>query len=174
MKVLHLFSLAGLLAIAHAAPTVSDTPTPEQFAAMRKASPMDSLPQTPADVEKQVLRAGEQSLIKQSEILNDGTHWTLVPKGAVLHVPPSMANRVGAKPLGTLLPWMDFLMANRAWLSTEETTFDQAAGKTPLMPERLAAWPKLNKVVVAVHQGGPISVIGQAPAVAPTPEVTKR
>ncbi len=105
-----------------------------------------------------VARPGEQSLIKQSDVLHDGRHWTIVPKGAVLHVPGPMAPRVGAKPLGTLLSWADFLMANRGWILTEEISFDQAAGKQPLPEARRQFWPTQTKVIVAVHQGGPISV----------------
>ena len=108
--------------------------------------------------ETTVARSGGQSLIKQSDILHDGSNWTIVPKGAVLHVPAQLSPRVGAKPLGTLLAWSDFLIANRGWIQTEEVSFEQAAGKHPLPEARLAFWPTQSKVIVAVHQGGPISV----------------
>jgi len=119
-----------------------------------------------------VARPGDQSLIGQSDVLNDGINWTLVPKGAVLHVPQPFATRVGSKPLGTLLSWIDFLKVNRSWLFTEEVQIDQAAGKRPIPPSRADAWNKLGKVVVAVHRGGPISVRPEpapAPPVASTP-----
>ncbi|MCW1926158.1 hypothetical protein OKA05_26610 [Luteolibacter arcticus] len=157
-----------LLALANvtlAAPTMTDRITPAEIAARQKsASPLAAIPQPAAATEAPVVRPGDQSLIKQSDILNDGIHWTIVPKGAVLHVPPAFAARVGAKPVGTLLPWIEFLTVNRNWLFTEEVTFDHAAGKKPLPPSRLEAWQKFNKVVVAVHLGGPISVRTQPPA----------
>jgi hypothetical protein len=140
------------------APPMTDRITPEEIAARQKSSPIATLEQQVAGAEAKVARPGEQSLIKQSDILHDGTHWTLVPKGAVLHTPVAMGPRVGAKPIGTLLSWNDFLIANRAWLFTEEVTFDQAAGKRPIPPSRSEAWAKIGKVIVAVHQGGPISV----------------
>lgn len=184
MKILSILSFVALTGLAGAQTVLTERITPEQFAAMKKPSPLDNLPQTDATAEKQVLRSGDQSIIRQSDILTDGTHWTLVPKGAVLHVPAAMASRVGSNPAGKLLPWMDFLVANRAWISTEETSFDQAAGKVPLLAERRASWQKFNKVVVAVHQGGPISVIvpekpattttATAAATAKTPQVTQR
>ncbi len=151
-----LFGLATGSALS--APQMTDRITPEEIAARQKSSPISALEQQVAGAEAKVARPGEQSFIKQSDILHDGTHWTLVPKGAVLHTPPAMATRVGAKPLGTLLSWNDFLLANRAWLFTEEVTFNQAAGKQPILPSRSEAWGKIGKVIVAVHQGGPISV----------------
>jgi hypothetical protein len=143
------------------------------MAELQAASPFDELKkqQQAAEKEVQVVRPEGQSLIKQSEILHDSIHWTLVPKGAVLHVPAQMSPRVGTKPLGTLLTWEEFLMANRAWIQTEEVTFDQAAGKVPLQEARQEFWKNQTKVIVAVHLGGPISV--KIPATS-TPAVTQK
>jgi hypothetical protein len=103
-------------------------------------------------------RPGEQSIIKESAILHDGKHWTLVPKGAVVFIPTALKNRVNIKPVGTLLAWADFLVKNRSWITTTDISFDQAAGTESLPAERAAFWAKQDKVVVAVHQNGPISV----------------
>jgi len=162
-------TLALLLACAGtaiASPPMSDPVTPEEMAERQKISPASTIQQaqTTATVEAKVQRAGEQSLIKQSDILHDGSNWTLVPKGAVLHVPAQMTPRVGAKPLGTLLAWNDFLAANRAWISTEEVSFEQAAGKKPLNEDHKEYWTTQTKVIIATHQGGPISVRIPAPA----------
>jgi hypothetical protein len=153
-----LLLLAVLAEAALAAPPMTDRITPEEIAARRKPSPLATLGQATAPPEAKVARAGGESLIKQSDILSDGTHWTLVPKGAVLHTPEALANRVGAKPLGILLSWIDFLTVNRGWLFTEEVTFNQAAGKAPIPASRTEFWQKNGKVIVAVHLGGPISV----------------
>ena len=151
-----LASLAFGTAMAN--PAMTDRITPEEIAARQKSSPLAALQQPAADATSKVARAGEQSLIKQSDILHDGSNWTIVPKGAVLHVPAQMSPRVGAKPLGTLLSWNDFLTANRGWILTEEVSFDQAAGKKPLPAGRQEFWSTQTKVIVATHQGGPISV----------------
>jgi hypothetical protein len=151
-----LLALAGTVA---AAPQMTERITPEEIAARHKSSPMAAIPKPNATGQKSVVaRPGDQSLIEQSDVLNDGINWTLVPKGAVLHVPQPFTTRVGSKPLGTLLSWSDFLKVNRNWLFTEEVLFEQAAGKRPIPPSRTDAWNKLGKVVVAVHRGGPISV----------------
>ena len=151
-----LLLLTALAGYAVAAPAMTDRITPEEIAARQKSAP--ALVQPVAGAEAKVARPGEQSLIKQSDILSDGHNWTLVPKGAVLHIPAALDNRVGAKPLGTLLSWIDFLTVNRGWLFTEEVTFDQAAGKAPIPPSRTEFWKKNGKVIIAVHLGGPISV----------------
>lgn len=151
-----LLLLSSLAGAAFAAPAMTDRITPEEIAARQKSAPAVTQPVEVA--EAKVARPAEQSLIKQSDILSDGNNWTLVPKGAVLHIPAALNNRVGAKPLGTLLSWTDFLTVNRGWLFTEEVTFDQAAGKTPIPPSRTEFWKKNGKVIVAVHLGGPISV----------------
>jgi hypothetical protein len=168
--------LIALAASSFAAPTMTDRVTAEELEARRKgANPLATLPQPAAGDTAKVARPEGESLIRQSDILSDGTHWTLVPKGAVLHTPPAFAARVGAKPLGTLLSWTDFLTVNRNWLFIEEVSFAQAAGKDPLAPGRADSWAKLGKVVVAVHLGGPISVRTPEPAApAPAPTVSAK
>ena len=42
--------------------------------------------------------------------------------------------------------------------TTDEVSFDQAAGNEELPAERAVSWTKHDKIVVAVHQHGPISV----------------
>lgn len=134
-------------------------------------SPFARLPQDPpaSDAGKEIVRPKEESIISQSTILHDGESWTLVPKGAVLHTPAAMRDRVGAKPVGGLLPWSEFLIKNRAWLSTQEVDLAQAAGRTPLPADRAEAWSKQNKIVVAVHYAGPISVRTGQPQTAAHP-----
>jgi hypothetical protein len=168
-----LLLLSALAGSALAEPPMTDRITPEEMSKLQGAtSPIEALKkeqqQTVDPKKDKVERASEQSLIKQSDILHDGSNWTIVPKGAVLHVPAQMAPRVGAKPLGTLLSWDDFLMANRAWISTEEVSFEQAAGKQPLVAAHKEYWPTQTKVIVAVYHGGPISVRTPQPAPAVT------
>ena len=149
-----------LLALVNAAfagaPVLART-TPEALAKLQKNSPMTSLKQ-PAKDEAPVARPTGQSIIKQSSILHDGTNWTLVPKGAVIFIPAALKGRVDVSPVGTLLSWSDFLIQNRNWITTTDISFDQAAGNEAMPAERAAFWAKQDKIVIAVHQNGPISV----------------
>jgi hypothetical protein len=149
--------LCALMTAASAGSPVLVQITPEALAKLQKHSPMTSL-QQPAKDEANVARPTEQSIVKQSSILHDGTNWTLVPRGAVIFVPSAQKARVDAKPVGNLLSWADFLVKNRAWITTTDISFDQAAGNQPMPAERSAFWAKQDKVVVAVHQNGPISI----------------
>ena len=149
--------LCALAMNAYAAQPVLVRVTAETLADLQRRDPMIRLVQ-PADGEAKVAKPLSESIISQSTILHDGTHWTLVPKGAVVFLPEAMKQRVNVRPVGTLLPWSGFLEKNRSWLVSQEVSFDQAAGNEALPTSAGAVWLKDNKVVVAVHHDGPISV----------------
>lgn len=142
---------------AFAGPPILARITPQALAKLQQSSPMVAL-HKPTPAQASVNRPEDQSIIKQSMILTDGKNWTLVPKGAVLFLPEAMRSRVNVKPTGTLLAWSEFLAKNYAWITTNDVSFDQAAGTKPLPAERVMFWGMQDKVVVAVHQNGPISV----------------
>ncbi len=148
--------LCALTASALAAPPIQKRITPETLLKYQAIDPMSRLVK-PEEGKAKVIRPDNQSILKDSTILNDGRNWTLVPVGAVVFTPDSMNSRISQEPTGELLPWNEFLTANRSWISTCEVSFEQAAGKDALPLERTSFWSKLNKIVIAVHQGGPIS-----------------
>jgi len=149
--------LCALAANAFAAQPILVRVTPETLAALQKRDPMIRL-EKPADGEVKVTRPIKPSIINQSSILHDGDSWTLVPNGSVIYLPASMKARLNLKPIGTLLPWTKFLTKNKNWIATNEVSFDQAAGKEPIPAKSTGVWTKQDKIVVAVHQDGPISV----------------
>ncbi|MFT4175085.1 MAG: hypothetical protein QM627_00380 [Luteolibacter sp.] len=132
---------------------------PEALAEIKRTSPMAQLTQPEADdSHANTPPPAAPSLLNESVILTDGTHWAIVPKGAVLHTPKSLQTRISTKPVGSLLSWGDFLNKNRSWLTTQEVNFDQAKGEAPLDAQQVEFWQTRQNIVVAVHQGGPISV----------------
>jgi hypothetical protein len=149
--------LCAMAANALASQPVLVRVTPETLAKLQQRDPMIRLVK-PAQGEAKVARPENQSIIKQSTILHDGKNWTIVPNGAVVFLPEAMKPRVNSKPVGTLLPWSEFLTKNLSWITTNEVSFDQAAGNEELPAERTAFWAKQDKIVIAVHQRGPISV----------------
>lgn len=149
--------LCALASSAFAATPVLVRVTPEALARLQQTKPMSRL-ETPTEGQAKVNRPNHQSIIAQSTILHDGKNWTLVPKGALIFLPEAMKSRVDVKPLGTLLTWTDFLTKNRAWITTNDVSFDQAAGTEAIPPERVTYWAKQDKVVIATHRQGPISV----------------
>ncbi len=156
------FLHASLAGAALAAPLAADPITPEEISARHKSPPAESFVQMPADAGAKAANPAAEVPVKPSDVLSDGLNWTLVPRGAVLHIPLALSNRVDAKPIGNLLSWDDFLTVNRGWLFTEEVTPEQAAGKAPIPPSRTEVWRKVGKVIVAVHLGGPVSIPADA------------
>ncbi len=140
----------------HARQPIVPRITSDELARLQQADPMVRL-QKPAEGKAEVGRPAGQSILGQSTILSDGERWTLVPNGAVLHIPAKLQSRVNGEPAGELVPWIEFLGANIAWLDTIEVSIDQAAGKSELPAGRAEHWQKQGKVIVAVHQRGPIS-----------------
>ncbi len=105
-----------------------------------------------------VNRPAESSIVKQSVILHDGTNWTMIPAGAVIHLPEALKEKLNARPVGKLLPWSDFLAKNKSWITTSEVTFDQAAGNLPLPVKEAASLANHAKIVIAVLKNGPTAV----------------
>mgnify|MGYP000882838925 FL=1 len=142
--------------------------TPETLKKIQERDPMVRLAQ-PSPDEAKVKRPVDASILHESTVLHDGKNWTLVPNGSLVHLPDSLKARVNAKPVGTLLPWHEFLRRNPAWLVSHEVTFEQAAGNESLPAEASKDWKNHEKIVVAVRQTGPISV-----KLADTPSLTQR
>jgi len=149
--------LCALATSAFAGPPVLVRITPEALAKLQQGNPMAQL-QKPAPSEAKITTPENQSILKQSMILHDGKNWTIVPKGAVVYLPDALKSRVDVKPVGKLLTFTDFITLNRNWITTNDVSFDQAAGNVPLSAASVAFWSKQDKIVIAVHQSGPISV----------------
>lgn len=155
MKALLLIGVLSVQALAEQ-PIIARI-TPDTLAKRQQVDQLSRL-QKPVKNEAKFRRpAASQSIIAQSTILSDGSSWTIVPNGAVLFVPEKLKSRITTQPKGDLLAWSDFLVRSRSWITTCEVSIDQATGKQPLKPERSDFWAKQDKIVVAVHQSGPIS-----------------
>ena len=99
------------------------------------------------------------SLIKRSAVLSSDRNWTIVPKGAVLHVPQQYQVRVNGKRAGKLIPWKTFYTQNRGWIHVHSVSMDQARGEEKMDPKQVEVYKSVSRVVVSVCHGGPISVI---------------
>lgn len=112
-------------------------------------------------------------LISRSDIICFRGQATLVPKRAVLHVPKAMSDRVGMKEGSTIGSWTEFLNANRAWIRTVPVSRIQAEGNDPMPEDTIKSFEKEQRLVIAVYQEGPISVLPlKVPEPAPEPGAT--
>lgn len=150
-----LFGFLALAAGASAAQPVLVRVTPEDIARLHQKDPMIRM-EKPTTSTPPIVRPEESALVKESTILHDGSNWTMVPNGAVIHLPESQRGHINARPVGNLMSWRDFLAKNSSWLSTRDISFDQAAGNEKISPTQLADWREGEKIVIAVHQKGPI------------------
>ncbi|MDP3851621.1 MAG: hypothetical protein Q8Q59_14030 [Luteolibacter sp.] len=150
-----LFLCALALNAAAAAQPVLVRVTPATLARLLAKDPMIRVVNTD---ETMAVRPVSRAINNESTVLHDGENWTLVPTGALVHLPAAMKSRINAKPVGTLLPWNEFLNENQSWITIAELTFDQAAGNEefPVNSEELRA--KQDKVIVTVHQNNPAPV----------------
>ena len=95
-----------------------------------------------------------------TRVLHDGTHWTLIPRGAILHLPDKFRHRLDRAAGGTPLTWREFLAINRSWIRTESVTPRQLDGRQSLDAARLRRLSGHDKLVIAVFEGGPVRVTG--------------
>jgi len=142
---------------------ITDRISGEELSARQQASAgilaRVSTPSVPApDV-----RPEHRRILEHSEILSRGGFWTLVPDGAVLHLPAEMTERHGKGASGEFIPWAEFLRRNHAWLLPFEVSLEVAGGHEPIDEQQAEAWTEQQRIVVAVHRGGPISVLRPAP-----------
>lgn len=141
--------------------------TAETLTRLQQKDPMIRLVKPAEDID--IRRPAASSPILDSTILHDGTHWTMVPKGAVVHLPSAHQKNIDSKPVGTLLSWQEFLERNKSWVEAADVTFEQAAGVEEIPTATAAKWAENGKVVVASHQLGPISVRVASPETASKP-----
>lgn len=104
-------------------------------------------------------------LQETSTFLESSGLFTIVPKGAVIHVPEKLRAMVVETPtIGSKFQaWQEFQVANRGRISTFEITFDQAAGKARIDKDKLEVARKSDSLIVAVCRGGAISCPSQKP-----------
>ena len=146
------------------APVLRLRPTHEELAARRAAEAGRDKPSAglvelveEGSVEKP-RKPKVASLVSRSTVISFGDHWTIVPKGAVLHVPEALKSRVGTRPNGRLLTWADFFARNRGWMIGQPVEIGHARGEKELPEEVVTHFRKGSRVVVATCHNGPISM----------------
>jgi hypothetical protein len=147
---------------ASSAPT-RDATTPQQLAERQRIA-REQLASRPAPT---LVPEPERkrSLLADSHILSYYGVSTLVPKSAILHLPPAFESRLGMVEGNQIQPWPAFYTANRGWITTVEVTLAQARGKEPMPEETSKAINESPNLVVATYRGGPIGISpAQAPA----------
>lgn len=147
---------------AQARDSVSEEELQKQVGAAKSMS--DQLATWAKPVKESARPSTDNKLYSQSIILFDGSMHTVVPLGAVLHLPPALRSHVVSKATGDFTFWPNFLARNASWLSTKEVSLDMAKGDPKLARKVLQSVAKDTKLLVSVYKGCPISVLEPAPA----------
>ncbi len=156
------FALAtGPAAFAIQAPSAptSDVATHDDLSEKLRNSPDPTVTLQPAPATDPSKIWKPDDLLARSDFFCLGGQATLVPKGAILHLPAAYADRMKLVDGAKIVVWSDFLAVNRGWIQTLEVTRRQAEGDDPFPEDTVKALEKSPNVVVATLKGGPISVL---------------
>lgn len=135
---------------------ISDAALREQMAGSRPLRERLADKTKPVTAERP---APASSPYSQSIILFDGTAHTLVPQGAILHLPEALRGCIVDAPAGQFVLWTGFLKRNPAWLSAREVPLAMAQGDAPSSRRLLQELTSSQRVEVAVYRGNPISIL---------------
>ncbi|NNC90581.1 MAG: hypothetical protein HKN82_19160 [Akkermansiaceae bacterium] len=122
---------------------------------------------------RKLVQPPKYNITANSDFIVFGEASTLVPKGAILHVPNRFRANIDRAPRSGLKIWNQFLSTNRGRLMPLEITRDQALGVAPIEKERLEAACRTGRIVVAVMHGNPTSVNLPTPQAAAGDSTTK-
>ena len=90
--------------------------------------------------------------LRRSSILSCNGKCTIVPAGAIVHIPSRFADRVVSKPQGQLISFPEFLRANYAWVITKEVS-----GKQDSKASLKEASANSNFLIISTRNQSPIS-----------------
>jgi len=144
----------------HAEPEFRDAATQEELVAklrdMQSRDPMKELPTATGEDPAKNLPS---DLISQSDIICHGGLLTLVPKNAVVHIPQGLEPRLLPQDGARIVTWLEFLNANRNWITTIDVTLPQAQGLEPLSESTLKSIASSRSIILAFYRGSPISLL---------------
>ncbi|WP_367872418.1 hypothetical protein [Luteolibacter sp. Populi] len=98
---------------------------------------------------------------------------TILPKGAIIHVPDRYKANVVTKMQGNLMLWPEFVARYPGLVARMDVTMEEVTGTTPFKPERLLAERRRNLIIVGVLNGNPITVSRQTITPQTPPVVTR-
>lgn len=107
---------------------------------------------------KPLVNIRKRDLFAISTLFHHNGNWAMVPKGAVIHIPSRLSDKVVTKPRGKLLRWPVFLARYGGLFHTQEVSMLQAKGKEKINPKAIEAYKGTGKIVVATYHRQPITV----------------
>ena len=134
-----------------------DRITDEELGKIKDANPTPFGPEFQPTKTKMTPPRGD--LYSNSELLWDGSGHTILPKRAILFVPDALKEKVLEAQKGNFEFWPKFSRENQSWIQPWEVSLDVAKGIKPLSEPIRKSIEKSPKIVVAVYNKFPISVL---------------
>lgn len=97
-----------------------------------------------------------------SVFLVDNNVSTKIPANSIIYVPDRLKGKVSEQIKGTLVPWKRFYSRNMSSIHLYTVTIEQARGTGKIKQEHIQQFEKLGKIVVAINDGGIITVNPEA------------
>ncbi|MEJ6702375.1 MAG: hypothetical protein QNL01_15580 [Akkermansiaceae bacterium] len=144
------------------------TPTHNELAKSQKKQDIERHGEEREPI-KPLVDIRKRDLFAISTLFVHNGNWAMVPRNAVIYVPPRLKGKVVQKPVGKLLRWPLFLQKYGGLFHTHEVSMEQAKGKKKILPKSIKAYKGTGKIVVATYHRQPITVKADALR----PEVTK-
>jgi len=88
---------------------------------------------------------------------------SVVPQGAVIHVPTELAGMIVEQPKGQLMRWPEFLEKHSNLIKTRKVSWETAKGEDPITEEERKTFAEGKKIIVAVFGNNPITVLEPPP-----------
>lgn len=167
-----IFCLAAFTTLAVAAPqkpVIRDRITPEELEARRAKSQLPYKALEGAGVKKtevEVKEADEVAdLLARSMFLSDGRRCTILPAGAVIHVPAAKEGQVSrSAPNLPMVPWSEFMRGNSSWIREFGLDSEQVTGAKPFEPKVAQALGGSGSLVVATYLNQPVAPVSAVKA----------
>jgi len=103
----------------------------------------------------------KQDIYRNSIILQIGHTHTVLPPHSVIYLPTSLSKMVVTSASGSYVPWPEFCVQNRSKIITHSVTLKQAMGQEKIQPKVSQQLKQINRVVVAIYQNNPISILSR-------------
>ncbi|MGJ8635159.1 MAG: hypothetical protein ACSHX7_14680 [Luteolibacter sp.] len=121
-------------------PVATQPITAQELAAKQRNAGLGALTRTIEIETKAVPRPADESILAQSEILNDGVNWTIVPKGAVLFTPEKLTAP-------------DLLKARGEEHFVMHALSDGSISQTQIATAFIQVWPMSDGLISGIAEG---------------------
>lgn len=167
-----IFCLAAFGTLAVAAPqkpVIRDRITPEELEARRAKSELPYKVLEGSGVKKAEVEKSEvdevADLMARSLFLSDGRRCTILPAGAVIHIPAAKEAQVSrSAPNLPMVSWSEFMRGNSSWIREFELDNDQVTGTKPFEPKVAQSLGGSGSLVVSTYLKQPVAPVSSVKA----------